>query len=121
MDADQAAAFSLQTVGRLVLWSRTIPAYVTSLQPGIGSRHGVCRCPGGHNRAQSDFTATERSAVGRYAQCQVSGGIIPGPRKKNPPFVKALFIVTPHFFLPSATPGQAGSSDEPLVEWTSVQ
>lgn len=90
----QAAVFNLQTV-YLVLWSRTIPAYITSLQPGIGSSHTKASVSArGHNGAQSGPQSAQWWEFMLSVRCQVQ---LFQALKKNLLFVKALFIVTPHF------------------------
>lgn len=75
----QAAVFNLQTVC-LVFQSRTVPAYITSLQ-WIGSSHATMSV-GARGPQLCPVRATERSVVGVHAHCQVSGEIIPGPERK---------------------------------------
>lgn len=67
----QAAVFNLQTVC-LVFWSRTIPAYVTSLQRGIGSSHATVSVSArGYNRAQSEPQSTQWWEFMLTVRCQV--------------------------------------------------
>lgn len=67
----QAAVFNLQTAS-LVFWSRTIPAYITSLQPGIGSSHAMASAGArGHNGAQSDPQSAQWWEFTLSVRCQV--------------------------------------------------
>lgn len=112
----QAAVFNLQTVC-LVFWSRTIPAYITSLQPGdwIKSGHGVCQCPGA-----TIVPSQSHRALSGGSSCSLSGvrWNYSKPWKKNPLFVKALFIVTPHSFF--FCPEQIQDKKAHEVIWCSI-
>lgn len=63
--------FNLQTAC-LVFWSRTIPAYITGLQPGIGSSHTTASASArGHSGAQSEPQSAQWWEFTLSVRCQV--------------------------------------------------